>query len=181
MAADPPTIRFVNTFECPHPSSGVSKRPLIVGTAKGFVADSTWPPNHSWEKTKGICMEKTEVSLYSSLKYWPFVIVTTPARTKVTTKNLISNMLLDQILAAPYISDYWNRFILLVVVSEIRTRRKKLPRFKFKFKFTVRVIIITWLLSLINGIFNNLVHTYLRWMLFTLLCNESVLINSFRS
>lgn len=41
LAADPPTMRFVNTFECPHPSCGVSNRPLIVGTAKGFVADST--------------------------------------------------------------------------------------------------------------------------------------------
>lgn len=39
LASDPPTIRFCGTFENPHPSSGVSKRPLIfcnAGISKGF-------------------------------------------------------------------------------------------------------------------------------------------------
>lgn len=44
LAVEPPTMRFVITFECPHPSCGVSKRPLIVGIANGFDADSTCPP-----------------------------------------------------------------------------------------------------------------------------------------
>lgn len=50
LLTDPPMIRLFCTFEYPHPSSGVNKRPLTsatgtVGISTGGIEDICDPPN----------------------------------------------------------------------------------------------------------------------------------------